>query len=89
LEKYAIWPSEYFKPRARKVEADLVKWGQLLHEAAMPSAHTANVMKAWARIGDHAGRSFSIHVDAALEAGAPDGETQAARESATLLLGPP
>jgi tetratricopeptide (TPR) repeat protein len=89
LEKYAIWPSEYFKPRARKVEADLVKWGKLLHEEAMPVAHTASVMKAWARINDHAGRRFSIHVDAALEAGAPNAETEAARETATLLLGLP
>ena len=49
LEKYAIWPSDYFRDRARKVEENLVKWGQLLHEAAMPVAHTANVMKAWAQ----------------------------------------
>ena len=73
LEKYAIWPSEYFRDRARKVEESLVKWGQLLHAAALPGAHTANVMKAWARIDGHAGRRFSVHVDAALEAGAPDG----------------
>jgi tetratricopeptide (TPR) repeat protein len=89
LEKYAIWPSEYFRPRARKVEADLVKWGKLLHEEAMPGVYAANVMKAWARIDDHAGRRFSIHVDATLEAGAPEGEVQAAREAATLLLGLP
>jgi tetratricopeptide (TPR) repeat protein len=89
LEKYAIWPSEFFRPRARKVEADLVKWGRLLNEAAMPGAHTANVMKAWARIDEHAGRRFSIHVDSALDAGAPYAETEAARESATLLLGLP
>jgi tetratricopeptide (TPR) repeat protein len=55
LEKYAIWPSEYFRDRAQKVEANLVKWGQLLHEVAMPPAHRENVMKAWAKIGDHAG----------------------------------
>jgi hypothetical protein len=36
LEHYAIWPSHYFRDRARKVEENLVKWGQLLHEAAMP-----------------------------------------------------
>lgn len=48
LEKYAIWPSEYFRDRARKVEENLVEWGRLLHEAALPGEHTANVMKAWA-----------------------------------------
>ena len=66
-----------------------MKWGQLLHEAAMPVAHTANVMKAWAQIGDHAGRRFSVHVDAALEAGAPEADVETAREAATLLLGLP
>lgn len=89
LEKYAIWPSEYFRDRARKVEESLVKWGRLLHEAAMPVAHRENVMKAWANTGDHPGRRFSVHVDAALESGAPDAEVAAARETATLLLGLP
>ena len=54
LEKYAIWPSEYFLDRARKVEESLAKWGQLLHAAALLGAHTANVMNAWARIDGHA-----------------------------------
>ncbi len=66
-----------------------MKWGRLLHEAAMPLAHTANVMQAWARIGDHAGRRFSVHVDAALEAGAPEADVTTAKEAATLLLGLP
>jgi hypothetical protein len=88
LEKYAIWPSEYFRNRAYKVEENLAKWGQLLYEAALP-AHTANVMNAWARIDDHADRRFSIHVDASLEAGASAVEEESARESATLLLGLP
>ena len=89
LEKYAIWPSEYFWDRARKVEESLVQWGQLLHDAALPVAHTANVMNAWARIDGHAGRRFSVHVDAASEAGAPNTEVGTAREAATLLLGLP
>ena len=88
LEKYAIWPSEYFRDRARKVEKNLVGWGKLLHDAALPIAHTSNVMQAWARIGN-AGRRFSVKVDATLEAGAPDADVEAARESATLLLGLP
>jgi hypothetical protein len=36
LEKFAVWPSEYFRDRARKVEESLVEWGQLLHQAALP-----------------------------------------------------
>jgi tetratricopeptide (TPR) repeat protein len=89
LEGYAVWPSHYFRDRARKVEANLVRWGQLLHEAALSQAHTANVMNAWARIDGHAGRRFSVHVDTALEAGAPEAEVLAAKEAATTLLGLP
>ena len=89
LEKYAVWPSHYFRDRARNVEEDLVKWGQLLHKAAMPVAHTENVMQAWAKIGDHAGRRFSVHVDATLEAGASDADMKTAQEAATLLLSLP
>lgn len=89
LEKYAIWPSEYFRDRARKVQENLVTWGQLLHAAALPGAHTGNVMNAWARIDGHAGRRFSVHVDAALEAGAPAADVESVREVATLLLGLP
>jgi tetratricopeptide (TPR) repeat protein len=89
LEKYAIWPSEYFRDRALKVEQSLAKWGQLLYQAALPVAHTANVINAWARIDDHSGRRFSVHVDATLEAGASAAEEESARESATQLLGLP
>jgi len=89
LEKYAIWPSEYFRDRAKKVEENLAKWGQLLYDAALPIAHTSNVMNAWAGIDDHAGRRFSVHVDATLEAGVSAAEEELVRESATLLLGLP
>lgn len=99
LEQYAIWPSHYFLSRARQVEEKLVQWGQLLQGAALPLAHSANVMNAWARIGDQAGRRFSVQVDASLEAGVldagtaeagvPDAEAAKAQEAATLLLGLP
>jgi tetratricopeptide (TPR) repeat protein len=99
LEQYAIWPSPYFKSRAQQVEAKLVEWGQQLHAVALPLAHTANVMNAWARVGDLAGRRFSVQVDASLEAGAleagtaeagaQEAEAAISREAATLLLGLP
>src|SRR6185503_2828889 len=89
LEKYAIWPSHYFRDRARTVEENLVRWGQVLFEAAMPEIHTANVMKAWSKIADHAGRRFSVHVDSSLEAGASEVDVKTAREAATLLLALP
>lgn len=89
LEKYAVWPSHFFRDRARKVEADLARWGALLHEAAMPTAHAANVLESWARIDGFAGRRFSVLVDETPEAGASEQDDKAAREAATLLLGLP
>lgn len=89
LEKYAIWPSHYFRDRARKVEENLVKWGKLLHEAALPVIHTANVKEAWARIGDQVGRRFSVYVDTTLEDGMSGDDAKSAKESATLLLALP
>jgi tetratricopeptide (TPR) repeat protein len=89
LEQYAVWPSHYFRDRARKLEENLVRWGRLLHEAAIPAAHTSKVISAWEKASDHAGRRFSVHVDTALEAGAVDSDVRTAREAATLLLGLP
>ncbi|HYC90163.1 MAG TPA: tetratricopeptide repeat protein [Thermoanaerobaculia bacterium] len=89
LEKFAVWPSDYFRDRARKVEENLVRWGQLLHEAALPAARTSNVLQAWAQVDGHAGRRFSVEVDASLEDGALAADVEAARECATLLLGLP
>ncbi len=53
-----------------------MKWGQLLHEAAMPLAHTANVMKAWAKIDDHAGRRFSSPRGRSARSGRTRGRSQ-------------
>ncbi|MDZ4700231.1 MAG: tetratricopeptide repeat protein [Rhodothermales bacterium] len=89
LEQFAVWPSHYLMDRAMKVEANLLAWGQLLLAQAMPPAHTANVMQAWARINSHAGRRFSVHVDAGLEAGAPEADVSLAKEAATELLKAP
>jgi tetratricopeptide (TPR) repeat protein len=91
LEKYAIWPSgiPVIQDRAQKVEANLVEWGKRLHGMAMPITHTANVMEAWAKIGDHAGRRFSVQVDAAVDAGASEADVLSAKAAATALLGLP
>jgi tetratricopeptide (TPR) repeat protein len=91
LEQYAIWPSgiAVIQDRARKVERNLIEWGKLLHEAAMPVADTATVMEAWARIDGHSGRRFSVQVDEALDKGATDADALVAKEAATLLLGLP
>ncbi len=56
---------------------------------ATRSAHGERHERLGADRDGHAGRRFSVHVDAALEAGAPEAEANAAREAATLLLGLP
>ncbi len=86
LEQYAVWPSEYFRERARKVEESLLEWGELLYRAALPVEHTHNVLNGWARIDGQAERRFSVHVDASLEAGADEADVTIAREAATDLL---
>ncbi len=89
LEKYAIWPSDVFRPRARQVEDNLVAWGRRLHDAAMPAGPTDNVLRAWARTDGLGRRRFSVHVDPRPQVGAPEADAAMAREAATLLLGLP
>jgi tetratricopeptide (TPR) repeat protein len=89
LQKYAIWPGGPFRDRARRVEGNLIVWGQLLHAAAMPPGPTDSVLRAWARVDDHASRRFSVQVDAACELGSPETDVVAARDAGTLLLGLP
>jgi hypothetical protein len=86
LEKYAIWPGGPFRERAQKVENNLKTWGRQLYDAALPAGPTDDVLRAWARANGHAGRRFSVEVDASLEFGAPDADVAAAREAATMLL---
>lgn len=71
LEQYAIWPSRVavIQDRARRAEANLIEWRKRLHEVAMPVAHIANVMQAWATISAQAGRRFSVHVESGPKAG--------------------
>ena len=61
-----------------KVEQMLVDTGRDLYHAALPPAHTANVLQAWTRIDGHA-RRFSILVDPALEDSAAEAEVSAPR----------
>lgn len=88
LEQYAVWPSgiPVIRDRAKRVEENLLTWGRQIHTAAMPVAHTANVLQAWAKIASHADRRFSVYVDASLEAGASEADAKTAQEAATELL---
>lgn len=89
LEKFAVWPNEVFRERARKVEGQLVQWGRLLHDAALPAALRENVLQSWKQIAATAGRRFSVHVDGSLEEGALEADQTAARAAATELLALP
>jgi tetratricopeptide (TPR) repeat protein len=89
LETYAVWPSRFDDARVQRIEANLVTWGRLLHDAALPADKAASVLQAWAQVGDGAARRFSVHVEPELDDGAPEADVFAAREAATLLLGLP
>jgi tetratricopeptide (TPR) repeat protein len=89
LEKYAIWPSRYFRDRARKIEGALLEWGRLLHETAIPHAHARKVMNAWEQLDRHVGRRFSVYVDAALDVGSSAADVVAAQTAATVLMALP
>lgn len=89
LETYAVWPSRFDDARVQRIEANLVTWGRLLHDAALPVDKAASVLQAWAQVGDGAARRFSVHVEPELDDGAPEADVLAAREAATLLLGLP
>jgi tetratricopeptide (TPR) repeat protein len=87
LETFARWPYEHFRSRAQAVEANLVRWGRQLYDAALPAAQAAQVTGAWSR-NVLADRRFSVLADAegALEAGTSTAQVQAARAAAALFL---
>jgi hypothetical protein len=89
LERWPVWPNPLVADRARRVEANLIAWGQALHAEALPPAHTANVLQGWAGLGEGASRRFSVTVDASLVSGASEAEQNAAKEAATALLALP
>jgi hypothetical protein len=47
LERYAVWPSAPFQPRARTVEAALPRWGQALYTLLNASAGQRAPLDAW------------------------------------------
>jgi len=89
LERWPVWPNPLVADRARRVEANLIRWGQALHDAALPLQPTANVLQAWAGVEAGASRRFSVSVDDSTLLDASEAEHQAAREAATALLALP
>jgi len=92
LEKYYLWPAcvPVIQERARRLERNLITWGQDIHRNALPPAHVANVLQSWGRIDSHTGRRFSVLVDDRVEAASTQAETDAAKliakEAANDLL---
>jgi tetratricopeptide (TPR) repeat protein len=89
LERWPVWPNPLLADRAKRVEANLIAWGQALHGAALPLQPTANVLQAWAGVEAGASRRFSVSVDDSPLHGSSEAEHQAAREAATALLALP
>lgn len=81
LERYWQWPTGVFRDRARQVESDLPRWGQLLYQA-MPADLCAAVVRAWRASGRGTQSRFTVAVRR-------DDTGPEAAEAATLLLGLP
>ena len=89
LERWPVWPNPLVADRAKRVEANLIAWGQALHGAALPLQPTANVLQAWAGVDAAASRRFSVSVDDSLLLGSSEAENATAQEAATALLALP
>ena len=89
LERWPVWPNPLLADRAKRVEANLIAWGQALHGAALPLEATANVLQAWAGVEAGASRRFSVSVDDSPLLGASEAENATAQEAATALLALP
>ena len=91
LERYAMWPSAPFQPRAREVEAALPRWGQALNALLQAHPSTGPLLEAFQARRDASDRSqrrFSVLVDdtSAGSAAAPHSQ---ARVAATQWLALP
>lgn len=89
LEKYYLWPVGLFRDRAARVEAELPKWGQQLHKAALESEAARKILGVWQNSPDGAARCFSIVIDNVLPDGAGADEQATANEAASELLSLP
>jgi tetratricopeptide (TPR) repeat protein len=88
LERYINWPSGVFQERARRVEADLPRWGRLLYDTLNDEA-ARRAFEAWNATPQGTERRFTVEVDKDLIAGTPEDRQREADEAATLLLSLP
>ncbi|MGD0774121.1 MAG: tetratricopeptide repeat protein [Candidatus Solibacter sp.] len=87
LERYVNWPSGVFQERARRVEADLPRWGDLLYDTLNADVARA-AFEAWKATPEGTERRFTVKVDKEL-VDAQDPRQREADEAATLLLSLP
>jgi tetratricopeptide (TPR) repeat protein len=66
LERYYLWPADEFENRARRIEAELPRWGRLLWDAVLTALgpDAAKAFAAWLATSEHGRRSLSIQVEA-------------------------
>ncbi|MGH9761842.1 MAG: TIR domain-containing protein, partial [Blastocatellia bacterium] len=89
LEKYYRWPTTFFAERAKRIEEQLPKWGQMLYEAATEVKSARDLLAAWSQDSDGIERRFSIFVECRPPEGSIEAEEAAAAEAASALLALP
>jgi hypothetical protein len=87
LERYVNWPSGVFQERARRIEANLPKWGRSLFDTLNTDA-ARNALEAWKAAPAGVERRFTVKVDREL-VDATEQHQAEADEGATLLLALP
>jgi tetratricopeptide (TPR) repeat protein len=88
LERWPLWPSPHFAPRARAVEEALANWGKLLF-ATLDVPVAKEAWEAFRRAPMELERCISLYVEAEPPEGASPEETAAGREAAAAWLGLP
>ncbi|MDQ3960083.1 MAG: CHAT domain-containing protein, partial [Pseudomonadota bacterium] len=89
LESYYLWPSGTFTERAKRIEAQLPKWGQDLYQAATVAQSARDLLADWHQTAKGIERRFSVHVDHRLPEGSCEEEQVASNEAASALLSLP
>lgn len=89
LESYYIWPVGVFEERAKRVEAQLPKWGHSLYDAAVGVPAANQVLSDWRESHEESEPRFSILVDRELIDDANEQEKAVANEAASVILSLP
>ena len=89
LEEYYLWPAEVVRYRARKIERDLIRWGQALYQQALPVQYCANALQGWQAESGKVARRFSVWIDDSVLAGSSKNEEIQTKQAATTLLSLP